>query len=64
MWTNAGEMQTPRELHTTSLLNNGHVLVTGGGNRDTDALRTTEIFVTFTNTLTSSDNTNNSQLSH
>jgi N-acetylneuraminic acid mutarotase len=64
MWTSAGEIQTPRELHAASLLNNGHVLVTGGDNLDTDALRTAEIFISFTNTLTSSNNTNNSQLSH
>ncbi len=44
IWSEAAHMITPRTNHTTTLLSNGKVLVTGGFGPDGVALATTEIY--------------------
>ena len=43
-WTPTGDMTTARGYHTTTLLRDGTVLVTGGGPADGDAARSAELY--------------------
>ncbi len=64
LWTNAGNMQVPRQAHTASLLNNGYVVVAGGCTTYNSILKTAELYVPLINTFISVDNINDCQLSH
>lgn len=57
-WQSVGPMTVARADHTTTLLNDGRVLIAGGFNMDTDfaVLASAEIFNPTTNTFTSISN--------
>jgi hypothetical protein len=62
-WLNTGNMKYARELHTSLVLTNGKLLVTGGGN-DTAVLNSAELYDLATGIWTTTGNLNNARVGH
>jgi hypothetical protein len=52
-WTSTGSMKTAQSGHTATLLNNGKVLVAGGGDASHNVTATAELYNPATGTWTS-----------
>ncbi|CAF5056426.1 unnamed protein product [Rotaria sp. Silwood1] len=62
-WLNTGSMNTARAAHTTSVLLNGEVLVTGGLNY-TSPLNSAELYDTSTGIWATTDSMNDARAEH
>jgi hypothetical protein len=63
-WTRTQSMKNIRFSHTSSLLPNGKVLVTGGGVNDVDATSMTELYDPATGEWESEDNMKDERVWH
>jgi hypothetical protein len=67
VFTATGNLNTARSVHTATLLNNGMVLVTGGGGTGTNGtviLASAELYASPTGTFTSTGSLNNGRANH
>ncbi|CAF1072045.1 unnamed protein product [Rotaria sordida] len=62
-WLNTGSMNSPRTIHTQSVLLNGKVLVTGG-NDSNSIVNSAELYDPSTRTWTTTGSMNNTRQSH